>query len=239
MFGSVLRHSTGGRIDSSLLGFTSPGITSNPALNGLVDAPVARARIKRTLDVLLATLAMLLLAPLIALTAVLVVLDSPGPFLFRQQRIGKDGRPFVMLKFRTMTSDRREQHVGPPQGHAERRLVHKSPTDPRVTRQGRFLRRTCLDELPQLWNVLRGEMSLVGPRPELPEIVANYEPWQHQRHVVPPGITGWWQVNRDGTRLMHESTELDLYYLEHWSVGLDLVILARTFIVATRGIGAF
>ena len=101
------------------------------------------------------------------------------------------------------------------------------------------MRRTCLDEVPQLWNVLRGEMSLVGPRPELPEIVARYEPWQHQRHAVTPGLTGWWQVNRNGRRLMHESTELDLYYLEHWSVGLDLVILCRTLLIVIRGVGAF
>jgi lipopolysaccharide/colanic/teichoic acid biosynthesis glycosyltransferase len=168
-----------------------------------------------------------------------IKLDSPGPVLFRQVRIGKHGRPFVMLKFRTMIADRRLRNNGPPEGLEERRRVHKSPRDPRITPIGRFLRRTCLDELPQLWNVLRGSMSLVGPRPELPAIVALYEPWQHSRHLVAPGITGWWQINRDGVHLMHQSTELDLFYLEHWSLGLDLRILASTFLFVLRGIGAF
>jgi lipopolysaccharide/colanic/teichoic acid biosynthesis glycosyltransferase len=187
----------------------------------------------------LASTALVILAPLLAVVGVVIVCDSPGPVLFRQLRVGKGGRTFVMLKFRTMRPDRRKQTLGLPANMPERRQVHKSPHDPRITRAGRFLRRSSLDEVPQLWNVLRGDMSLVGPRPELPEIVAKYEPWQHLRHVVPPGITGWWQVNRDGVRLMHEATELDLYYVEHWSVRLDLLILARTLLVAMRGVGAF
>ena len=144
-----------------------------------------------------------------------------------------------MLKFRTMVGDRRKRAVRPPVGVRERRRVHKSPHDPRITRVGRVLRRTCLDELPQLVNVLRGEMSLVGPRPELLEIVANYHQWQHTRHLVAPGITGWWQVNRKATVLMHEATELDLYYIEHWSLGFDLRILLRTIAIVLRGVGAY
>ncbi|MBV9328796.1 MAG: sugar transferase [Chloroflexi bacterium] len=200
--------------------------------------PRARA-IKRGMDVVLASVALLVLSPLLALIALAVLLDSPGPILFRQERIGKYGRSFVMLKFRTMVADRRQRNLGPPAGIPERRRTHKSPNDPRITSIGRFLRRSCLDELPQFWNVLRGTMSLVGPRPELPHIVAQYEPWQHSRHLAAPGITGWWQVNRDGVHLMHQSTELDLFYLEHWSIGLDLRILVRTLGIVLRGVGAF
>jgi lipopolysaccharide/colanic/teichoic acid biosynthesis glycosyltransferase len=192
------------------------------------------------MDVVLASVALVVLAPVLGLIALIVVCDSVGPALFRQERIGKDGRPFVMLKFRTMVADRRTRDTGPPEGVLERRRVHKSRDDPRITAVGRFLRRSCLDELPQLWNVLRGSMSLVGPRPELPEIVAQYEPWQHWRHLVAPGITGWWQIKRDGVLLMHEATEFDLFYLEHWSIGLDLQILARTVLIVLRGAaGAF
>jgi lipopolysaccharide/colanic/teichoic acid biosynthesis glycosyltransferase len=199
-----------------------------------------RARaIKRAMDIVLASLALIALSPLLGLIALGVLVDSPGPVLFRQERVGKHGRSFVMLKFRTMIADRRQRNLGPPAGVAERRRTHKSPNDPRITAFGRFLRRSCLDELPQFWNVVRGSMSLVGPRPELPEIVACYEPWQHSRHLAAPGITGWWQVNRDGVHLMHQATELDLFYLEHWSIGLDLRILARTLRIVLRGVGAF
>lgn len=199
-----------------------------------------RARaIKRAIDVIVASIALLLLAPVFALVSLAILLDSPGPVLFRQQRVGQYGRPFTMLKFRTMIPDRRKQNLGPPAGVHDRRQRHKSPNDPRITPIGRFLRRTCLDELPQFWNVLNGSMSLVGPRPELPEIVRTYAPWQHTRHLVAPGITGWWQVNRDGVVLMHQATELDVFYLEHWSIGLDLYILARTLFIVLRGVGAF
>src|SRR5438105_10841741 len=163
--------------------------------------------VKRAMDIVVACAVLVPLAPFCMLIAAVIALDSPGPILFTQERIGRHGRPFRMFKFRSMVAERRQRNVGPPQGASERRRVHKTPHDPRVTSVGRILRRTCLDEIPQLINVLRGEMSIVGPRPELPEIVARYEPWQHHRHAVNPGMTGWWQVNRDGRRLMHESTE--------------------------------
>jgi exopolysaccharide biosynthesis polyprenyl glycosylphosphotransferase len=204
-----------------------------------LDLPWQWRAVKRAMDLVLASALLLVLAPVGLLIALAIVLDSPGPVLFSQQRIGRHGRPFRMYKFRSMVPERRTRNLGPPAGIAERRRVHKTRRDPRVTRVGRFLRRTCLDELPQLLNVLRGEMSMVGPRPELPEIVARYEPWQHLRHRVNPGMTGWWQVMRDGHRLMHESTELDLYYLTHWSLGLDLLILLRTVRIVLRGVGAF
>ena len=138
-----------------------------------------------------------------------------------------------------MVPDRRRHNMGAPAGLPERRRAHKSASDPRLTRVGRFLRRTCVDEIPQFWNALRGDMSIVGPRPELPEIVEQYEDWQHVRHLVIPGITGWWQVNRDARIPMHRATHLDLYYVEHWSLWLDLVILLRTAGVVLRGVGAF
>jgi lipopolysaccharide/colanic/teichoic acid biosynthesis glycosyltransferase len=202
------------------------------------DAGVLRL-VKRQLDVVVSVVGLTVLSPAILAVAIAITLDSPGPVLFRQTRIGKHGRPFTMFKFRTMIPDRRKQPNGRRLDGPDRRRVHKSPFDPRTTRVGSLLRRSCFDEVPQLWNVLRGEMSLVGPRPELPEIVAGYESWQHQRHMVLPGITGWWQVNRDGVRLMHESTEMDLYYIQHWTLWLDLRILARTCVVLLRGIGAF
>ena len=194
---------------------------------------------KRVFDVVLAALLLLILLPVILLTALAVRLDSRGPVLFRQRRIGCNGVAFEMLKFRTMTRDRRRRPGSPPEGVGERRRVHKSPGDPRVTRMGRFLRRSSLDELPQLWNVLKGDMSLIGPRPELVEIVSRYQPWQHRRHAVRPGITGWWQVNRCTDRLMHEATEMDLYYVENQSLKLDLIILFRTVRTVILGIGSF
>ena len=190
--------------------------------------------IKRTVDFVVALSALLVLSPLMVLIAVAVLLDSSGPILFLQDRVGQHGRRFSMLKFRSMRAERRILKVDLPPGWPERRRLHKSMRDPRVTRVGRLLRRTCLDELPQLLNVLRGEMSLVGPRPELPSIVERYEPWQHERHAVKPGITGWWQVNRGADRLMHESTELDIYYVRHCSLWLDLRILAMTLLRVVR-----
>ncbi len=118
-------------------------------------------------------------------------------------------------------------------------VVHKKPDDPRVTRVGRFIRRSSLDELPQIINVLRGEMSLVGPRPELPWLVEHYESWQQRRFAVPPGMTGWWQINGRSDRLMHMHTEDDLYYIQNYSPWLDLQILWRTIGVVLHGRGAF
>jgi lipopolysaccharide/colanic/teichoic acid biosynthesis glycosyltransferase len=200
--------------------------------------PSSYLRLKRSIDFVLALTLVVALAPLLLIIGLAVVLDSGGPALFRQTRVGRNGRPFAMLKFRSMRSERRKRNDGPPQG-SERRRCHKSVGDPRVTRVGRLLRRTCLDELPQLWNVVRGDMSLVGPRPELPSIVASYQPWQHARHRVAPGMTGWWQINRTSDRLMHEATHMDIYYVRNHSLALDLRIIARTFGAVLEGRGAF
>jgi len=190
-------------------------------------------------DVIVSTILIILLAPVMLLIAVLIKLESPGPIIFRQERIGEYGRRFQMLKFRTMyqDADRRWQEVA--KRDEQGRLIHKVKDDPRVTRVGRKLRRTSLDELPQLFNVLRGEMSLVGPRPEMPYIAAEYEPWQWQRFRVPPGITGWWQINGRSDKPMHLHTEDDLYYIQNYSFWLDLRILMRTLIVVWKGHGAY
>ncbi|MGZ4712639.1 MAG: sugar transferase [Acidimicrobiia bacterium] len=163
--------------------------------------------------------------PLTGLVALAVWASVGRPVLFRQPRIGRGGRFFTVLKFRTMRPDRRRDRRPV---HVERRTIHKSDRDPRHTRLGRRLRGWSLDELPQLWNVVRGDMSLVGPRPELVEVVERYEPWQHQRHLVKPGLTGLWQVSRRGEGLMYLYTDLDLEYIATMSFRGDLAILGRT-----------
>lgn len=192
--------------------------------------------LKRTVDLVIASLVLLLLSLLLLLVAVAVRLDSPGPALYRQKRVGRDGRIFTIYKFRTMAQD-----AGPAVRYfvsGDGTLRHKIHNDPRITRIGAVLRRASIDELPQLINILRGDMSLIGPRPELVEIVRNYQPWQHRRHSVRPGLTGWWQVCGRNDRPMEENTELDLYYIDHLSPGLDLKILLRTVKVVLTGRGA-
>jgi len=195
--------------------------------------------IKRFFDLVLSSLLLLITWPVMLLVALVIKLDSPGPALFVQERIGENGQPFRMYKFRSMVSHAEQiaKSVATQDGNGV--VIHKTPDDPRITRVGRFIRRTSLDELPQLFNVLRGEMSLVGPRPELPWLVANYDIWQRRRLAVPPGITGWWQVNGRSDRLMHLHTEDDLYYIQNYSPLLDLQILWRTIGVVVRGKGAY
>jgi len=194
--------------------------------------------IKRMLDLALSTVGIVLAAPVMLVLAIAIRLDSPGPALFRQQRVGENGKLFTIYKFRSMTVDAeaRQQEVLQTDGE---QVLHKRPDDPRVTRVGRFIRRTSLDELPQLFNVLKGEMSLVGPRPELPWLVERYESWQRKRLAVPPGITGWWQINGRSDRPMHLNTEDDLYYIQHYSPLMDLRILWRTIGAVLRGRGAY
>jgi lipopolysaccharide/colanic/teichoic acid biosynthesis glycosyltransferase len=192
---------------------------------------------KRWLDLLIASLLLIALAPVLLLIACVTWLDMRGAIIYRQRRVGRYGNIFTMYKFCTMIPDRR--HTRQSYGGPERRKAHKTATDPRVTRTGKFMRRTSLDELPQLFNVLRGEMSIVGPRPELPEIVGRYESWQHQRHLVLPGITGWWQTHGRSGLMMHEHTELDIYYVENISFGMDVRILLGTVRALASRAGAF
>jgi lipopolysaccharide/colanic/teichoic acid biosynthesis glycosyltransferase len=173
------------------------------------------------------------------LLAILVRLDSPGPVLFRQKRAGENGRLFTMYKFRTMVQNADQLAHLADKHDKSGNLFHKTRHDPRVTRVGAFLRRSSLDELPQLFNVLIGNMSLVGPRPELPGLVEKYEAWQRARFCVPPGMTGWWQINGRSDRPMHLHTEDDLYYVRNCSIWLDLKILVRTGAVVLGGRGAF
>lgn len=195
--------------------------------------------LKRAFDFLASLALLLILSPLLLLIALLIKLESPGPVFFLQERIGEHGRRFKMVKFRSMYADAERRWHEVARRDESGRLVHKSNDDPRVTRIGRKLRRTSLDELPQLINVLRGEMSLVGPRPEMPYVAAEYEPWQWQRFRVPPGITGWWQVNGRSDKPMHLHTEDDLYYIQNYSFWLDLRILFKTLIVVWQGHGAY
>ena len=186
--------------------------------------PVRRA-VKRVLETVLAALGLVLLSPLLAGIAVATLLDSGRPVLFVSPRAGKDGHPFRMLKYRTMVQN--AIGIGRELGLSEDPfgVVKK---DPRVTRIGRFLRRTGLDELPQLVHVVSGKMSLVGPRADLVEQAAAYEPRERRRLSVLPGITGWAQVNGRDSVSWPERFELDLWYLDHWSLWLDAKIVVRT-----------
>jgi len=189
-------------------------------------------RVKRITDILLSSILLLLSIPWCLLIALLIRLDSPGPVVFKQERVGENGQRFWMYKFRTMVDN-----AGP--AVSENGTFLKEPNDPRVTRIGRLLRRLSLDEIPQLYNVLRGDMSMVGPRPELPFLVDRYELWQRKRFSVPQGMTGWWQVNGRSDRLMHMHTEDDLYYIQNYSIFLDFQILWKTIWVVLRGKGAY
>jgi lipopolysaccharide/colanic/teichoic acid biosynthesis glycosyltransferase len=190
-------------------------------------------RYERTLKPLIdrvgALVLLILFLPVMLATAAVIRAEMGGPVLIRQSRVGRGGQLFVFYKFRTMIPDRRAESQ--PFDGEDRRLRHKTEDDPRITTVGGALRRLSLDELPQFWNVVKGDMSLVGPRPELPEIVAGYESWQHRRHAVKPGITCRWQISERGNRLLHEATELDIEYIERISLWEDLRILLWTPVV--------
>jgi exopolysaccharide biosynthesis polyprenyl glycosylphosphotransferase len=183
---------------------------------------------KRAFDIAVTLLLLPITLPLMGLVALAVRIDSSGPVLFIQQRAGENGKLFGMYKFRTMVENADDMLHLVEQVNPEGNIIHKTAFDPRVTRLGGFLRRTSMDELPQFFNVLRGEMSLVGPRPEMPCLVERYEPWQRKRFVVPPGLTGYWQVHGRSDKPMHLHTEEDLYYIQHYSPWLDIVILFQT-----------
>lgn len=195
--------------------------------------------VKRIFDIIFSTLALLLAAPLFATIALAIKLEDGGPILYLADRVGENGQLFKMWKFRSMivNADQLQEQLNEVDeaGH----IIHKNADDPRVTRVGHIIRRTSMDELPQFFNVLRGDMSIVGPRPEQPWLVARYEPWQRKRLAVPQGITGWWQVNGRSDNLMHLHTEQDIYYIQNYSLWLDIQILWRTITVVMRGKGAY
>ena len=181
--------------------------------------------VKRGIDIFIATVCLTLGGPILLLLAAVVRLDSRGPALFKQKRVGRDGTVFEMYKFRSMHVDARSSDYSP-----------KTQSDPRITSFGRFLRKTSLDELPQLLNVLGGSMSLVGPRPEMPFIVDKYGEKERQRLQVKPGLTGLWQLSGDRAFLIHENIEYDLYYIQHRNLFMDLAVLLHTSIFAMRGV---
>jgi exopolysaccharide biosynthesis polyprenyl glycosylphosphotransferase len=184
---------------------------------------------KRAFDAAVAGMLSVLAAPLLLLAAIAIKLDSPGPVHFRQKRVGKDGATFEVLKLRTMVVDAEALEPGLRVSNQADGPLFKMTGDPRVTRIGRVLRALSIDEVPQLWNVLRGEMSLVGPRPALRSEVEDWAPQLHQRLLVRPGMTGMWQVSGRGRwQSFDEYMRLDLYYVDNWSIWTDMAILAKT-----------
>lgn len=213
-------------------------ITDRVKIDEIDDCPVIQLRegrltpagafLKRALDLAFSVPLMLVICPIFGLLAALVKLDSPGPVIFSHDRVGKDGKLFRLHKFRTMRVEADPYAVAP-----------GDQSDPRITRFGKFLRRTSLDELPQFWNVICGDMSLVGPRPEMPFIVATYAPWQRRRLDVPQGLTGLWQIAGRKQLPLHYNLEYDFYYIRNWSLLLDIAILLRTIPAVVLGRGAF
>ncbi|MCC3282371.1 sugar transferase [Arthrobacter caoxuetaonis] len=195
--------------------------------------------LKRFLDIVLSSLALILLAPVLIVLCLIVRLDSEGPVIFRQQRVGLRGRTFQMLKYRSMVVDAEQRLTALRARNQGAGVLFKLKHDPRVTRCGRWMRKFSLDELPQLWNVLRGDMSLVGPRPPLPSEVKGYEGSTHRRLLIKPGLTGLWQVNGRSNLPWDESIRLDLFYVENWSVTGDLMIMWRTVKVMVQPEGAY
>jgi len=184
--------------------------------------------IKRIIDCIVSILGLIILAIPMGIIAILIKLDSNGPVIFKQERVGKDGRLFVIYKFRTMVKD--ASKIGPP-------LTEKN--DPRITRIGRILRHTSLDELPELINVIKGEMSLVGPRPEIPVEVEKYTNWQRRVLRIKPGITGFSQIHGRAERKIPSKLRLDNWYIKHQSLKLDLWIMVKTIGIVLTGKGAY
>jgi exopolysaccharide biosynthesis polyprenyl glycosylphosphotransferase len=195
--------------------------------------------VKRAVDLIVLSVGLIALAPVLSVIAIAIKLDSPGPVFYRQERVGKDGRRFEMLKFRSMCLDADRRLETLRQHNEATGPLFKMRRDPRVTRVGSLLRRWSLDELPQLLNVLHGEMSLVGPRPPLPSEVEQYEDWQLGRLRAVPGLTGLWQVSGRSEVPFHDMVRLDLHYIRNWSLALDLEILLRTIPAVLSNRGAY
>lgn len=190
---------------------------------------------KRVLDFMLAALLLIILSPILLIICVLILIDGPGPVIYAQRRVGEKGE-FTFYKFRTMVVGADKEHAKLIKKHGN---MFKLKDDPRVTRAGSFLRKTSLDELPQLWNVVKGDMSLVGPRPPLPAEVAKYSLEEKRRLGIKPGITGLWQVSGRSDLTFAEWVILDSYYIENWSLWLDIKILLKTVLVIFKGKGAY
>jgi exopolysaccharide biosynthesis polyprenyl glycosylphosphotransferase len=214
----------------SIAGIPAIEFSTNPVKN-------VSKHLKTITDKLGALAGIIITAPILILTAITIKLNSPGSILFRQTRIGINGRPFNLLKFRTMVIDAEEKKRELKNLNEMSGPVFKIAKDPRITNVGRFLRKYSIDELPQLFNVFRGEMSLVGPRPPLPSEVAKFEPWQHRKLSVKPGLTCLWQTNGRNHVDFEEWMKMDLQYIDNWSLWEDAKILARTIPTVLKGTG--
>ncbi|MHA7141954.1 sugar transferase [Arthrobacter sp. Sr33] len=199
----------------------------------------AKHLVKRLLDIAASALALVALLPVFAVIALCIRRDSPGPVLFKQERIGRSGETFTMYKFRSMVVTAEEELAGLLGSNEGSGLLFKMRNDPRVTKVGGWLRRHSLDELPQIWNVLVGDMSLVGPRPPLGREVDGYAKDVHRRLYIKPGLTGMWQINGRSELSWQDSVRLDLYYVENWSITMDLMIIWRTAKMLIKPVGAY
>lgn len=212
----------------ALISLTEPALT------------ISQRVIKRMFDISVALMGLMVASPFMLVIAIAIKLDSEGPILFKQDRIGEGGKLFKMYKFRSMVSNAEALQAQVNVVDENGNTIHKRRNDPRVTRVGKFIRKTSLDEIPQLLNVLNGSMSVVGPRPELPWMVnEHYQAWQYRRFAVPQGITGWWQVTGRADRPMHLNTEQDLFYIQNYSFWLDMRIILKTVPALVKGKGAF
>ena len=195
-------------------------------------------KIKRFFDICLSTAALVVLSPLLLVIAILIYLEDKGPVIYRQTRIGKDGRAFKLYKFRSMCVDADERLRDLQKLNERDGPVFKIRDDPRVTKVGKFIRKTCIDELPQLVNIIKGDMSIVGPRPPLPNEVEQYNSYQKQRLLVVPGLTCYWQIQKGEETTFDEWVELDLKYIKERSILLDFRLILLTFKVILSGKGA-
>ena len=232
-------------VAASLTDIAGPRVHMRP-VTGLplmsIDYPKfegSRRFTKRTFDLVLSSIALVALSPVFLTVALLVRFSSKGPVFFRQERVGLNGKPFKMIKFRSMVVDAEDQLAQLQEESEGAGLLFKMKNDPRVTKVGALLRKHSLDELPQFANVWLGEMSLVGPRPPLPSEVEQYEEWTHRRLLAPPGITGLWQVSGRSNLSWEDSVRLDLYYVENWSLTSDILILLRTIKTVLKPEGAY
>jgi exopolysaccharide biosynthesis polyprenyl glycosylphosphotransferase len=226
--------------DLSLSDARVENITGFPLLDLRAPALDDYSRIiKRFFDIIIGSLLFIGYLPTMIIIGMIIFIIDGAPVFFTQDRVGENGKHFKMIKFRTMIRNAEKMQSQVEHVDENGDIIHKSQNDPRITQCGRILRRTSLDELPQLINVLKGEMSLVGPRPELPYLVQNYKHWQRRRLTVPPGMTGWWQIHGRSDHMMHLHTEDDIYYVENYSIWLDIRILIRTIWVILIGKGAF
>lgn len=232
-------------VSPALTDIAGPRIHSTPVAGlplihvDFPDTTGAKLWVKRVLDLAASGLALAVLSPLFLVLSILIRRDNPGPALFRQERIGLNGKPFKMLKFRSMVVGAEGMLVSLLDASDGNEVMFKMRDDPRITKLGGFLRRYSLDELPQLINVFRGEMSLVGPRPPLPSEVAEYDHWAERRLLVKPGITGLWQVSGRSNLDWDDTVRLDLYYVENWSLTGDIAIILRTVAAVLRRDGAY